>query len=181
MLDDLFIAKRIKEGDIKEFENVFRTFYTPLYVYSLGITGHAANAEDIVQDLFYTLWKEREKITIVYSLKSYLYRAVRNRSLQFMEKHKTRRTINEQIVACDTEKTDLNPQSLLEYEELNELLQNCMKKLPERRLHIFRLHRFEGKKYAEIADSLGLSIKTVEAEMTKTLKLLSKEIDRYIK
>jgi RNA polymerase sigma-70 factor (ECF subfamily) len=181
MLNDLFIAKRIKEGDIKIFENVFRTFYNPLYFYSLSITGNAANAEDIVQDLFYTLWKDREKITIVYSLKSYLYKAVRNRSLQFIEKQKTRKHTNNEITAYKVEATEINPQSLLEYKELDERLQNCMKKLPERRRQIFQLHRFESKKYTEIADHLGLSIKTVEAEMTKTLKLLSKEIERYTK
>jgi RNA polymerase sigma-70 factor (ECF subfamily) len=179
MLNDLFIANRIKEGDIKVFENVFRDFYTPLYFYALSITGNTANAEDIVQDLFYTLWKDREKINIVHSLKSYLYKAVRNRALQFMDKQKTRKTHNDQIAISHTEGTDINPQSLLEYKELDLRLQNVMKKMPERRLHIFRLHRFEGKKYAEIADSLKLSIKTVEAEMTKTLKLFSKEIERY--
>jgi RNA polymerase sigma-70 factor (ECF subfamily) len=181
MLDDLFIAKRIKEGDIKIFEQVFRTFYTPLHFYALSITGHTANAEDIVQDLFYTLWKEREKINILYSLKSYLYKAVRNRSLQFIEKQKTRNHANHRIATHHIEGTATNPQSLLEYNELDELLQKCMKKLPERRQYIFQLHRFDGKKYAEIAGSLGLSIKTVEAEMSKALKLVSKEIERYLK
>ncbi|MDR1951851.1 MAG: RNA polymerase sigma-70 factor [Bacteroidales bacterium] len=181
MLDELFIVRKIKEGNINVFETVFRTFYKPLYLYSLSITGNTANAEDIVQDLFYTLWKDRENINILYSLKSYLYKAVRNRSLQFIEKRKTHEHNKNQIAAGIIERTDLNPQSLLEYKELDECLQNCMKKLPQRRLHIFQLHRFDGKKYAEIADSLGLSIKTVEAEMTKTLKLLSKEIERYTK
>jgi RNA polymerase sigma-70 factor (ECF subfamily) len=180
MLDNLFTTKRIKEGDVKVFETVFRTLYTPLYLYSLSITANAANAEDIVQELFYSLWKNRERLNILYSLKSYLYKAVRNRSLQFIEQQKTHRRTDEQITACSAEETDINPLSLLEYKELDELLRTCMKKMPERRQHIFRLHRFESRKYAEIAAGLGISVKTVEAEMTKALKLLKKEIERYI-
>jgi RNA polymerase sigma-70 factor (ECF subfamily) len=146
----------------------------------LSITGSAANAEDIVQDLFYTLWKERERLNILYSLKNYLYKAVRNRSLHFLEKQKTHKRTDEQIIVGSTESTDINPLSSLEYKELNEVVQRCMKQLPERRQVIFRLHRFEDKKYAEIADSLGVSVKTVEAEMSKALKLLKKEIEHYI-
>ena len=162
-------AKKIKEGDIKMFEHVFRTFYTSLYFYSLSITGSAANAEDIVQDLFYTLWKERERINILYSLKSYLYKAVRNRSLHFLEKQKTHKHTDEQIAYSNAEEAAINPQSFLEYKELNEVVQHCLKQLPERRLLIFQLHRFENKKYAEIADNLGVSVKTVEAEISKAL------------
>ena len=180
MSEELFTARRIREGDIKVFEQLFRTFYTPLYGYSLSITGNAANAEDIVQELFYTLWKDRKKLNILYSLKSYLYKAVRNRSLQYITGQKTHQFANEQIAAGSSEGTTVNPQSLLEYKELDELLQRCMRKMPERRRHIFRLHRFEGLKYTEIADSLSVSVKTIEAEMSKALKLLSKETEQYI-
>ena len=179
MLDELFIAKKIKEGDIKTFEHLFRAFYTPLYCYSLSITGSAANAEDIIQELFYTLWKDREQLNILYSLKSYLYKAVRNRSLQFITGQKTGLHTHEQIAAGSTGETTVNPQLLLEYKELDELIRVCMKKMPERRQHIFRLHRFEGRKYAAIAEQLAISIKTVEAEMSKALKLLRKEIEHY--
>ena len=67
----------------------------------------------------------------------------------------------------------------LEYKELEALINRTLNKLPERRLRIFRMQRFEGKKYAEIASALSLSVKTVEAEMTKALQTLRKEIENY--
>ena len=77
------------------------------------------------------------------------------------------------------ESESYTPQDQLEYKELQSLVNRALGKLPERRLRIFRMHRFEGMKYAEIASSLSLSIKTVEAEMTKALQTLRKEIENY--
>ena len=75
---------------------------------------------------------------------------------------------------------DSNPQEEMEYQELRHLIDATLARMPERRLRIFRMHRMEGKKYAEIASQLSLSVKTVEAEMTKALKALKKEIENYI-
>jgi len=72
-------------------------------------------------------------------------------------------------------------QEQIEYKELEALVNRTLEKLPERRLRIFRMHRFEGKKYAEIASSLSLSVKTVEAEMTKALRTLRDELEIYMK
>ena len=78
---DLFVLKKIKEGDIKAFESIFRLYYTPLCLYATSITGELEVAEEIVQDLFYVFWKERESLPILRSIKNYLYGATRNRSL----------------------------------------------------------------------------------------------------
>ena len=86
MLNDLFILRKIKEGNVKAFESLFRQYYSSLYLYALSITGRKDISEEIVQELFYILWKERESIEIYRSLKSYLYRAVRNQSLQYHER-----------------------------------------------------------------------------------------------
>ena len=74
---DLFVLKKIKEGDIKAFESIFRLYYTPLCLYATSITGEQEVAEEIVQDLFYVFWKERESfsqresgIRIVYPARS---------------------------------------------------------------------------------------------------------------
>lgn len=74
-----------------------------------------------------------------------------------------------------------DPQEQIEYKELEALVNRTLEKLPERRLRIFRMHRFEGKKYAEIASNLSLSVKTVEAEMTKALRTLRDELEIYMK
>lgn len=68
---DLFVLKKIKEGDIKAFESIFRLYYTPLCLYATSITGEQEVAEEIVQDLFYVFWKERESLPILRSIKNY--------------------------------------------------------------------------------------------------------------
>lgn len=85
MLNELMILARIKEGDIKAFEGIFRRYYSPLCWYAAGITGDTASAEEIVEELFYVLWKNRERLQVFQSVKSYLYRSVRNEAVQFCE------------------------------------------------------------------------------------------------
>ena len=89
-----------------------------------------------------------------------------------------RKTRND--IAGNATEQDSDPHRQLEYEELQGLIRHTLDKLPMRRLRIFEMHRMEGKKYAEIASSLSLSVKTVEAEMTKALRTLRNEIDNYI-
>lgn len=180
MLNEMFILAKIKEGDIKTFEEVFRRYYSPLCWYAAGITGQTEVAEEIVEELFYVLWKERESIQIFHSIKSYLYGAVRNEALQYCEHREVRSRYRDAVMASSKQEEDSGPQEQMEYKELQSLINRALEKLPERRLRIFRMHRMEGKKYAEIASLLSLSVKTVEAEMTKTLRVLRNEIENYI-
>ena len=90
MLNDLFVLTKIKEGDGKAFEGIFRRYYSPLCLYAAGITGSMDVAEEIVQELFYVFWKEKEKLQVIRSLKSYLSGAVRNKSLQYCEHQEVR-------------------------------------------------------------------------------------------
>lgn len=181
MLNELFILTKIKEGDIKAFEEIFRRYYSPLCWYAAGITGEMEAAEEIVEELFYVFWKDREHLQIFQSVKSYLYKAVRNEALQYCQHKEVKERYREYVLAGDaTARQASDPHRQLEYEELQELIRHTLDKLPGRRLRIFEMHRMEGKKYTEIASLLSLSVKTVEAEMTKALRTLRNEIDNYI-
>lgn len=179
MLNDLFVLNRIKEGDVKAFEKMFRMYYSPLCLYAASITGEMEVAEEIVEELFYVFWRERAKIQLFHSIKSYLYGAVRNQSLQYCEHLEVRRRHQEAVQDELEHDSSPNPQEQIEYKELQTLIDKTLHKLPDRRYHIFYMHRMEGKKYAEIASALSLSIKTVEAEMTKALKVLREEIENF--
>ncbi|MCK9160762.1 MAG: RNA polymerase sigma-70 factor [Bacteroidaceae bacterium] len=178
MLNDFSIITNIKEGDVKAFEQVFRLYYTPLCLYSASITGQMDAAEEIVQELFYVFWKERETLQIYYSIKSYLYGAIRNQSLQYCEHEEVKQRYNE-LFANASNEDESTPEDEMEYKELEIVIENTLHKLPRRCAQIFHMQRFEGKKYAEIANILSISIKTVEAEMTKALKALRKNIENY--
>ncbi|MDH6533572.1 RNA polymerase sigma-70 factor [Parabacteroides sp. 52] len=178
MRNDFFVLKKIKEGDIKAFENIFRLYYSPLCMYATSLTGQMDTAEEIVQELFYVFWKERANIQLFHSLKSYLYGAVRNRSFQYLEHLEVRNRYREAILS-QKPTGSISPLEQLEYEELQQLIKRTIHRLPKRRQRIFQMHRLEGMKYAEIASALSVSVKTVEAEMSKALQTLRKEIENY--
>ena len=135
-------------------------------------------AEDIVQDLFYTLWKDHTNLRIVLSVKPYLYGAVRNQSLQYLEHLQVRQRYYQKVVADGLPESDPNdsPQKILEYKELEQRLEFALEGLPKRQRDIFRMNRFEGKKYEQMAQEMSLSVKTIEAEMSKALRTLRKSL-----
>ena len=169
MLNDVFILTQIKEGNIKAFETLFRQYYTPLRLYAASITGEPDVAEEIVEELFYVFWKDREKLEIFHSVKNYLYRSVRNRSIQYCEHQDVKRRYQDAILSVPVNIASPDPQEQIEYKELQQIINRTL-----------RLHHTEGKKYSEIASLLSLSVKTVEKEMTRALRTLRKEIENYI-
>ena len=165
--------------NIKTFEKLFRHHYASLCMYAFSITGRRDIAEETVQDVFYNMWKNREEIQIRSSVKNYLFGAVRNLSLRYKEHLVVRERYTDSMQNNEGSEVDLLPQELLEFKELENAVTNILKKLPERRMNIFLMHRMEGRKYAEIADHYSVSVKTVEAEMTKAYQALRKGIEHY--
>ncbi len=179
MTGDNEIIRRIRKGDVKEFESLFRSSYVSLVRYAKTIIKDHDTAEEIVQDLFFRLWQDKEKINIASSLNGYLFRAVYNRCLhlishrKIVEKH-VRETTSEQSSGPE------DPSDILHYRDLQNRIATILGRLPERCGRIFCMNRFEGLKYAEIAEKLSVSVKTVEASMGKALREFRKELDeRY--
>lgn len=180
MINDLILISKIKDGDIKAYEGLFRLYYEPLCRYAVSYVRQMEIAEEIVQDLFYIFWKERDKLPVFKSLKAYLYGAVRNKSLQYIEHLLICEKYKEEKLNENTEEDSPTPLDSLEYKELQERITKSINQLPDRRRQIFCMHRFEGKKYSEISAELSLSVKTIESEITKALQTLRKEIEYYI-
>ena len=178
MLNDLAVFKKIKEGDVGTFEKIFRQYYTSLCTYASSITGRNDIAEEIVQDVFYNIWKERAHIQMLRSIKNYLFGAVRNHSLRYHEHVVVQQQYQERVLRNDLE-TDPSPQELLEYKELENVITTLLNKLPERRRQIFLMHRIDGKKQKDIAQIFSISIKTVEAEMSKANQVLRQGVEQY--
>lgn len=175
MEPDRNIFERIRKGDIEQFESLFRSFYASLVNYTKTFLKDTDTAEEIVQDLFYVLWRDRKKLNITTSTKGYLFRAVYNKSMHYIEHRKvvqeyTKKTKTKISIDMD------DPVEILKYKELHEKIAVIIAKLPERCARIFCMSRFEGLKYAEIADKLSISIKTVEANMGKALKEFRNEL-----
>jgi RNA polymerase sigma-70 factor (ECF subfamily) len=175
MVTDRDIIGRIRKGDIKEFEKLFRSSYNSLVSYARTILKDTDTAEEIVQELFYVLWRDREKINIQSSINGYLFRSVYNRSMHYIDHKKVVLKHASETRKTEPPKSD-DPAELLEYKELNKKIAEIIGKLPERCARIFCMSRFEGLKYTEIADELSISVKTVEANMGRALKEFRKEL-----
>lgn len=130
MLNELMILARIKEGDIKAFEGIFRRYYSPLCWYAAGITGDTASAEEIVEELFYVLWKNRERLQVFQSVKSYLYRSVRNEAVQFCEHQEVKERYRASVRTESGPGYSSDPHAHLEYEELQTLIRHTLDKQP---------------------------------------------------
>jgi RNA polymerase sigma-70 factor (ECF subfamily) len=170
--------KKIQKGDIKEFESQFKKLYSPLCHFAFRYLKDMDSAEEIVQDLFYTYWKNKEKIEIRTSLKSYLYQATKNKCLKLIEHNVVKERYASEMMTVSNNTTDSQSNSL-ETEELNSIIDRTLNELPEKCRKIFEMSRFEGMKYNEIAKALSVSIKTVEANMGKALKLFRTNLKQY--
>ena len=175
--DDKNIIFRINQGDLVAFEHIFRKHYENLCRYAMKILNNADEAEEVVQDLFLVLWQKRETIKIDVSLKAYLYIAVHNRCLKLLRRknieEKFRNSQSKTVVYSES------PEETANTGEMFEIFERTMDSLPARCSAIFRMSRFEGLKYAEIARKLSVSVKTVEANMGKALKMLRKNLKDY--
>jgi RNA polymerase sigma-70 factor (ECF subfamily) len=175
MKSDGEILERIRQGDKEQFESLFRSSYVSLVRYAGRILKDNDDAEEIVQDLFVLLWKEREKLKIESSLNGYLFRSVHNRCLHFLDHKKVVERYARNSSGSPAEET-VGPMELINYKELQDKITQVLKRLPEKCSTIFYLNRFEGLKYTEIAEKLSVSVKTVEANMGKALKEFRKEL-----
>lgn len=126
MLNELLILTKIKAGDIKAFEELFRCYYSPLCWYAASITGRIEVAEEIVEELFYVLWKDREQLQIFQSVKSYLYRATRNQSIQYCEHEEVKERYRESILTAPSSEQVTDPHQQMEYEELQKLINSTV-------------------------------------------------------
>ena len=163
---------RIAAGDQQAFEQVFREHYRPLCAFALQYVKDVDRAQDLVQDLFFRLWQDRERTTITTSIKSYLFASVRNRCLNAVATQARLRPLNEE--ADDRIEEDALGED--EHAERLARVQAAIEALPEERRKVFKLSRYDGLKYHEIADRLGISAKTVENQMGRALKTLREDL-----
>lgn len=155
----------------QEFEQVFKSNFKSLHAYAFTIIKDDIMAEELVQNVFCRLWEKKAKLDIQTSLAAYLYRSVYHESLNYLKHLKVRSAYNSYAQTRGHNNADHAEKKLL-LADLEQKLNMALAELPEQCRTIFQMSRFEELKYQEIADRLGLSIKTIENQMGKALKLL---------
>ena len=151
-----------------EFERIFKEHYRPLCLFALRFIEEADDAEDIVQQAFADVWDKNRNEVVISNLKSYLYQAVRNRSLSWHTQTADLQSTNEFMAEIE----DTSEEEQMYQSERDARLWTVIDGLPPERKKIFLLSKRDGLKYQEIAEELNISIKTVENQIGKALKAL---------
>jgi RNA polymerase sigma-70 factor, ECF subfamily len=174
------LSLRIKLGDEQAFELLFRKYYVRLCGFANKFIYDPEEAREIVQESFLKIWEGREDIDPEDSLKSYLFKIVQNLSLNRLRKKKVESKYIEIYKLVYIDHSEFSSYESLLGLELEENINAAINKIPPKCKRIFELSRMEGMKYKDIAEVLHISVKTVEAQMSKALNLLRLELKDYL-
>lgn len=164
--------------DEKSFRNLFEYYYPALCLYAKRFIKERETREDIVQDVFFSIWENRKYISVQTSARNYLLTCVRNHCLNFLRRQTTESF--DQIIQENIPIYAENNDDFYTLTELQELLAKALDKLPDDYRRVFVLNRFEDKSYGEIAGSMNISTRTVERYKNKAIELLKKELKDYL-
>lgn len=170
--------EKMKAGDRESFNQVFRRYYSPMVRFCIRYVADTDIASEIVQDLFVKLWSNREKISFNTSFESYMLTSVRNSALTYINKERSHAEANLRVFSEESDNTD--PSETLQSNNLEESYRKILKDMPEKRRKVFLASRYDGLKYSEIAEKLGISQKTVEAQMSAAIKQLKDGLKAYL-
>ena len=176
-IDSLFWKIAIKDDEIA-FRTLFFHFFSPLCVFAHRYVDCWETCEDIVQDTFFKIWKNRKNIEINTSSRNFLITSVKNSCIDFLRKQET--VQNWQQKEIENNALQYTSEDIYSTIELEQMLSAALAKLPDNIRIVFEKNRFEGMTYTEIAAEHNISVKTVEAYMTKALKHLRIELKDYL-
>lgn len=183
-LTGLEIVREIKSGDKSVYESLYRFFYPKLSYFSNQYLLDVDAANSVAQDVFTELWEKKLTLHEDTNIQAWLFTVTKNKSLKLISKEKTKQKYNDYIRA---RQLDINYKSLTDFdtsnflfEELQDKIKTALAKLSPPVRAVFEKSRFEDKKNREIAEELGISVKTVEAHVSKALKLLRTELKEYL-
>ena len=169
----------LTQKDEKAFEQVFKSHFKRLHAYAFTILRDEAEAEEVVQQIFFKLWDRNENLSISGSVTAYLYRAVHNESMNFL-RHQKIKSDHQLYVAYSMKNEADHPSKKVITGELEKKIHDALNELPEQCRTIFQMSRFDELKYREIADKLGISVKTVENQMGKALRILRTKLAEFL-
>jgi RNA polymerase sigma-70 factor (ECF subfamily) len=161
------------------FEALFNQWYSPLCSYANGFLKDQDASEEVVQEIMFRLWVKRESLHITGPVQSYLFRAVRNGCMNVLKHVNVRETYKASRDQGFTAVQRSHEDEVI-ISELEQKIREAIDNLPMERRKVFILSRYDGLTYHQIADKLGISVKTVENQMGKALKTLREELADYL-
>ncbi len=169
------LLEQMKGGSTQALSLLFKRYYQALCRFSATFIPDNKIVEELTANVFINLWENKDRVMIHTSLKSYLYRSARNQSLSYLRKQKNELYPMEEGYDLSDSKDQI-PENIFIENELNSQFLKAFQKLSPRAMMAFKLHRFDGLKYAEIAEIMDISVAAVEKNITSALKMLHKEL-----
>lgn len=176
---------RIREGDEHAFEEVFRAYVDPLFNFALSYVESSDLADEIVQDLFCALWAQRFTLDMPRGMRPYLFAAVRNRALNALRDHRVQLAMHDRLLrhseAVRPSLAASAPDSATITNDLAAAVARVVRDMPPRCREVFTMLRYQHLSYAEVAQLLSISPKTVEIHMSRALTILRSELEPWLR
>ena len=171
-------ASLLQSGDENAFQAIFHEFYVPVCKAVQRFVKDKGIVEDLAQDIFVRLWERREQINITSSLGAYLHRMAVNEALGYLRKQK--KFQSNDIEDQDFEANEHSFDEVMVGKELKDNITAAISQLPPRCQTVFKLSRYEQMSYKQIGEKLDISVKTVENQMGKALKIMRGLLQNYL-
>jgi RNA polymerase sigma-70 factor (family 1) len=178
LYDEQAVLENFRHGEPEAFELIFNTYWDQLYELAYFKLKSSDKAEEIVQDVFFSLWEKRQ-VLLIDNISSYLLTSTRNRTIDYI-RAQIRKRKHWEYYKMFLPVLDESADKFFKFNELNNSLDKALNDLPEKTRKIFRWNRLEGKSISEIADQLHLSEKSIEYHLTKSVKQLRTSLKDFI-
>jgi RNA polymerase sigma-70 factor (family 1) len=176
-----FLQEQIAEGKQKDFEKLYRMFFPRLFNFAMLYLHKKEAAEELVNDVMTKVWTNKENITAIQNLETYLFVAVRNKSLNYLSAYSHYHIVAEPENGQQVKMINLNdPERELEWKEINFRLNQSIDELPEQCRTVFKLIKEEGFRYKQVAEILNISPRTVETQLFRAIRKLNKVVELYL-
>lgn len=175
MSEEKTIIKKFKEGDAAAFDAIYHKYSKKLYNFAYGLLKDPDSAGEMVQEVFVTLWEKRNQVDITFSFENYIFTIAYNSIRKFFRKKSMENKVKDYLLKNSPEVIESIDGSII-YNELLELANKTIEKLPPKRKTVYKLSRHEGMRIKEIASRLNISTRTAENHLAKALKFLKEEL-----
>ena len=179
-MEEKDLISRLKMGDEQAFELLYHKYFRRLCAFTNKYLHDYESTREVVQEVFYTIWKNRSQLKTEKPILPFLFQSAKNRSLNILEHSKVEDKYQEVIKYAYLQGDFFDTQDSLLAKELEVKMGSIIESLPEHCRKIFLMSRQEGKKYREIAEELEISVKTVETQMNRALKVFRTELKEYL-
>jgi RNA polymerase sigma-70 factor (family 1) len=171
------LLKLLKEDSQQAFAQIYRRHWEALFITAAKALRGKEEAEDVLQDVFLSLWNRRKDLIIEHSLAAYLHTSVRYKVIHYIEKNITRRDYLVLLTEMAVHTHPASAEHQLNLKEVQQILGDAITKMPAKMQQVYRLSRMQNLSHKEIADQLGISTETVKKHIQHALQIIKTALE----